>query len=211
MTQRRWKTAVFALSAGAILLLGACSDSDEDADTASPEATTAEAAAPTTASTEAPAPAATTDSGATDGATDGAMGIAALDGLVCTGEWRNETFGSTGSFAATFEVGEAGGNVQLELGGNVFGAQGGTVDAPLTVDGETTVIDADLGFLGQAMFSFDGATAVEASLGSPPALGEGSDVTLTDFEFTGEALNATVNITFADGSEARSVLESTCA
>lgn len=206
-TMNRWKTAAITLSAGALVFLGACSSGDEDATPEESATPVAEATTAGTTTTESPTP---TEAAPTAEPTAEASALAVLDGLACTGEWRNETFGSTGSFAATFDVGEDGGNVSLELGGNVFGGQGGTVDAPLTVDGETTVIDADLGFLGQAMFRFDGATPVEASLGSPPALGPGSDVTLTDVEFTGEVLNASVEITFPDGSKAHSVLESTC-
>ena len=79
------------------------------------------------------------------------------------------------------------------------------------MDGASTVFDVDLAFLGQAMFRFDGASPAEAVLDSPPALGPGSEVTLTEFSFDGQTLNAAVDIAFAGGSgNARSVLESTC-
>ncbi|PKN83035.1 MAG: hypothetical protein CVU47_00665 [Chloroflexi bacterium HGW-Chloroflexi-9] len=187
-----------ALSAAALVLSAACGGADEKSD-ATPTEVSPAATATATAATPAETATATPDA------------LAALNGLACTGGWRNETFGSTGSFAATFHVEDGGGRVALEVGGNVFGGTGGTVDAPFTRDGDSTVFDVDLGFLGQAMFRFNGAEAEQAILASPTALGAGSEVTLTDFVFTGEALSATVNIKFADGSTARSVLEATCA
>jgi hypothetical protein len=107
-TMSRWKTAVIALSAGAILLLGACSSSDDeeaDAGTSASPVAESSAAAESSASTEETA----TAEPMADEPMETTSALAALDGLVCTGEWRNETFGSTGSFAATFAVGAEGG------------------------------------------------------------------------------------------------------
>ncbi|MDO9443727.1 MAG: hypothetical protein Q7K37_00275 [Dehalococcoidia bacterium] len=201
MIRNRWSGTFVVMSAAALVLSAACGGGDDESDTppAATEGSTAAATATQTAAT--PAETATTTPDA----------LAALDGLACTGDWRNETFGSTGSFAATFHVQDDGGRVALELGGNVFGGAGGSVDAPFTRDGDSTVFDVDLGFLGQAMFRFNGAEAAQAVLTAPPALGAGSEVTLTDFVFTGAALTATVNIKFADGSTARSVIETACA
>lgn len=201
MIRNRWSGALVVMSAAALVLSAACGGSDEEsgATATATEGSTAAATATETAATPAETATATPDA------------LAALNGLACTGGWRNETFDSTGSFAATFHVEDGGGRVALEVGGNVFGGTGGSVDAPFTRDGDSTVFDVDLGFLGQAMFRFNGAEAEQAVLASPPALGAGSEVTLTDFVFTGEALSATVNIKFADGSTARSVLEATCA
>lgn len=203
MNRNRWSGALVVMSAAALVLSAACGGGEDESDT-TPTATEGSTAAATATQTAAP-PAETATAAATPDA------LAALDGLACTGDWRNETFGSTGAFAATFHVEDGGGRVALELGGNVFGGTGGSVDAPFTRDGDSTVFDVDLGFLGQAIFRFNGTEAEQAVLTAPPALGAGSEVTLTDFVFTGQALTATVNITFANGSTARSVIETTCA
>ncbi len=213
MTDRRWRLALAGLVAATFVVGAACS-SDEGEDE-EPEATATSTATPTESAMgtgEATAAAAMTETAtATEATGVGALGLADLDGLVCSGQWTNQTFGSTGSFAATFSTGDGGGSVKLELGGNVFGGQGGTVDAPFTTDGETTVFDADLGFLGMAMMSFDGTTVGEAVLQNPPALGEGSKATVTDFAFDGKTLNAGLDIEFANnGGTAHSILESTC-
>jgi len=201
MSRNRWSGVLATLTGVALLFSSACGGSDDQSDAA---ATATEGGAAAATATETAATSAETATATPDA-------LAALDGLACTGGWRNETFGSTGSFAATFHVANGGGRVALELGGNVFGGAGGSVDAPFTRDGDATVFDVDLGFLGQAMFRFNGAEAEQAVLTAPPALGAGSEVTLTDFVFTGQALTATVNIKFADGSTARSVIETTCA
>ena len=212
MKNNRWGLALAGILSVTLLVGVSCSsdDSGDDADAA-----TATESAATAAATEAGAgtAAATTEAtaAATEAMDEAAFGLDDLDGLACTGQWTNETFGSTGAFAATFSTGDGGGTVSLELGGNVFGGQGGTVDAPFTTDGETTVIDADLGFLGMAMLAFNGTTAQEAVLNSPPALGEGAKATITDFAFDGETLTAGIDIEFANnGGTARSVVESTC-
>ncbi|MCA9855777.1 MAG: hypothetical protein KC458_00705 [Dehalococcoidia bacterium] len=207
--QKRWRFALTGLVAATFLLGTACSsdDSGDEETEATTEASATEAMTETATATEAMTETAT----ATEAATEAAFGLADLNGLACTGQWTNQTFGSTGSFAATFSAGEGGGSVKLELGGNVFGGQGGTVEAPFTTEGETTVINADLGFLGQAMLNFNGTSAGEAVLENPPALGEGSKATVTDFAFDGKSLTAGLDIEFANnGGTAHSILESTC-
>ena len=203
------KAALVGVTAATLLLGAACSSDDGgDADSES-TATATEAAAATEAMTATTA--ATEAMTETAAATPEGPTIADLDGLVCSGGWTNQTFGSTGDFSASFATSASGGSVTLELGGNVFGGQGGTVEAPLTVDGDSTVINADLDFLGMAKLAFDGANALETVLESPPALGEGSKATITDFAFDGESLNFGVDIEFANnGGTARSVVESTC-
>lgn len=211
MTSNRWGLAFASLVSVTLLVGVACSSDDagEDAEAATATGTMAtQAATGTGTATETAAEA---SPAATEAMDEAAFGLDDLDGLACTGQWTNETFGSTGSFAASFSTGDGGGTVSLELGGNVFGGQGGTVDAPFTTDGETTVIDADLGFLGMAMLAFNGTTAQEAVLDSPPALGEGAKATITDFAFDGQTLTAGIDIEFANnGGTARSVVESTC-
>lgn len=207
MNQRTWRGALAGALAVTLLLGAACSSDGDAEETATAEMTATEEMTATGEAMTATATEAMTETATED---PDAFGLDDLDGLVCSGEWRNETFGSTGSFAATFSGGEGGGNVSLELGGNVFGAQGGTVDAPFSVSGDTTVIEADLGFLGMAMLNFEGASAREAVFESPPALGEGSSATITDFAFDGSTLTAGIDIEFVDGGKARSVVESTC-
>lgn len=196
--------------AAVVLLLGAACSSDDGGDEDGENTT---AATETATATEAMTETATATEAMTEtaAATPEGPSIADLDGLVCSGGWTNQTFGSTGAFSASFATSASGGSVTLELGGNVFGGQGGTVEAPLTVDGDSTVINADLDFLGMARLAFDGANALETILESPPALGDGSKATITDFAFDGESLNFGVDIEFANnGGTARSVVESTC-
>ena len=174
------------------LMLGAACSSDDSGDTedeSTAAATATEAMTETATATEA-----MTETAAA--ATPEGPSVADLDGLVCSGGWTNRTFGSTGDFSASFATSASGGSVTLELGGNVFGGQGGTVEAPLTVDGDSTVINADLDFLGMAKLAFDGANALETILESPPALGDGSKATITDFSFDGKSLNFGVDIEF---------------
>ncbi|MCA9847427.1 MAG: hypothetical protein KC472_05610, partial [Dehalococcoidia bacterium] len=62
-----------------------------------------------------------------------------------------------------------------------------------------------------AMLNFNGTSAGEAVLENPPALGEGSKATVTDFAFDGKSLTAGLDIEFANnGGTAHSILESTC-
>ena len=197
------------LFAAALAACGGGDDGDAEGGDATPAATMTQVSAPTTV-VGTPAATAATAAPAEAPAAPAPFGIATLDGLKCEGAWTNETFGSTGPFAATFHTANGGGSVELEIGGNAFGGQGGTVEAPFTQNGGTTVFDVDLAFLGRAMFSFDGSAPGQAVLEAPPALGPGSEVMLTDFGFDGTTLTAGVEITFPGGSTAHSVLESTC-
>lgn len=198
----------------AVLLLGAACGGDDDGDGDGDEPTATMAATeepmdataePTEAPTEAP----------TEEPMDDEPGfLANASGVTCTGDWTNLTFGSTGSFEAVFDINEAGdaGTVTLTLGGNVFGQSGGTVELPVTVDGDNVVVDVAADFLGNAKLTFnsDGA-ATDAVFEAPPAFGNpASKATLEDFSFDGSALTTTVQIDFGDGSAATSAIESTC-
>jgi hypothetical protein len=140
--------------------------------------------------------------------------LAAVNGVTCTGDWTNLTFGSTGSFEASFAANEAGdaGTVTITLGGNVFGGQGGTVELPLVVDGDNVTVDSDADFLGDAQLTFDSSgAATDAVFVAPPQFGnDASKATLDGFAFDGESLTSKVLIDFGDGSTAESAIESTC-
>ena len=203
---------VLGLISTALLFGVACGGGDEsdDADTGGSDATTAATAAATTAATEAATEAATM--APTEAA---ASVLAPLDGLTCSGGWTNKTFGSTGSFEVVFTVNEAGdgGVATVTLGGNVFGATGGTVELPFSLQGSNAVVDSDGDFLGAAKLTIgiDG-TVQEAVFEAPPAFGTAdSKVTLEDFAFDGSTLTSSVKIDFGAGAgTAESVLESTC-
>lgn len=199
----------------AVLLLGAAcgGDSDDDGDGDDPTATVAATEAPdeaTAAPTDAP-----TEAPTEEPMDDEPSFLANADGITCTGDWTNLTFGSTGSFEAVFAINEAGdaGTVTLTLGGNVFGVAGGTVELPVTVDGDSVVVDSAADFLGNAKLTFDSSgAATDAVFEAPPAFGNpASKATLEDFAFDGSALTTTVQIDFGDGSTATSAIESTCA
>jgi hypothetical protein len=193
---------IFGLLPAFLLLAAACSGSNDDGDdsgggTEAPPANTA---------TEAPA--------ATEEPMDEPSAIAAVDGVTCSGDWTNLTCGSTGSFEAVFAVNSAGdgGTATITLGGNVFGAAGGTVELPFALDGDNVVVDAAADFLGTAnlTFSTDGA-AVDAVFEAPPAFfNDASTATLEDFAFDGSSLSTFVQIDFGDGREARSEITSSC-
>ncbi len=202
----------------AVLLLGAAcgGDDDDDGDNGGDEPTATAAATeepgddPTAEPTEAP-----TEAPTEEPMDDEPSFLAAASGVTCTGDWTNLTFGSTGSFEAVFDINEAGdaGTVTLTLGGNVFGAAGGTVELPVTVDGDNVVVDTAADFLGNAKLTFDSSgAATDAVFEAPPAFGNpASKATLEDFAFDGSALTTTVQIDFGDGSMATSEINSTCA
>jgi hypothetical protein len=139
--------------------------------------------------------------------------LAAVDGVTCTGDWTNLTFGSTGSFEAVFAANEAGdaGTVTITLGGNALRSSGGTVELPLMTDGDNITVDADADFLGTAQLTFDSSgSATDAVFAAPPGLGAAGTATLADFAFDGESLTTRVLIDLGDGSAAESAIESTC-
>lgn len=203
----------------AVLLLGAACSSDDDGDGDSggddPTATAAATEAgsdPTAEPTEA-ATAAPTEAPTEEPMDDGP--ILALNGVACTGGWTNLTFGSTGSFEAVFASNDAGdaGTVTITLGGRVFGAEGGTVELPLAVDGDNVVTDSAADFLGNAQLTFDSSGGVVSGVfAAPPAFfNDNSNATLEDFAFDGTSLTTMVNIDFGDGSApARSEITSSC-
>jgi hypothetical protein len=63
------------------------------------------------------------------------------------------------------------GAVMITLGGNVFGAAGGTVELPLAVDGDNVVTDSVADFLGNSKLSFEpSGGAIDGVFEVPPAL-----------------------------------------
>jgi hypothetical protein len=201
----------------AVLLLGAACGGDDDGDGDGggddPTATAAATEAPdeaTTAPTEEP-----TEAPTEEPMDDEPTFLAAASGLTCTGDWTNLTFGSTGSFEAAFDINEAGdaGTVTVTLGGFVFGVGGGTVELPVTVDGDNVVVDTAADFLGNAKLTFDSSgAATDAVFEAPPAFNNAaSKATLEDFAFDGSSLSTTIQIDFGDGNTATSEINSTCA
>ncbi|MEZ4501804.1 MAG: hypothetical protein R3C39_04205 [Dehalococcoidia bacterium] len=196
-----------SLLAASSLLVGCSSDDDGDATaeaTSTPTAT--ETATSTATMTETSTPTETATAAAPFGLT-----AEDVDGLVCTGQWQNETFGSSGAFAATIEVGGDGGQITLDLGGNVFGASGGTIEMPYALRDGAVVVSAPLGFLGVAELRLDGATN-QGTFSGPPALGDSAAVTMVDFAFDAETLSAAFDIDFGAGqAPAHSVINADCA
>ena len=219
MRATRW---IFLLSAVLALALFAAACSDDDDDDGDTEAdTTTEASADTDADDDAAddATEGDDDAAADDGAADdddameseGSELTALLDGLSCTGNWENLTFGSTGAFAASAELGGGGGNLTLDLGGNVFGGTGGTVTLPFTIEGSELVVAGDGGFLGavDVRLPLDGSAT--GSLTAPPALGDAASVTVTEFSLTADRLRVAVDIDFGTGGDpAQSVVDVPC-
>ncbi len=209
------------ITASVLLLAAACSDGDDSDETAGTPAPSPTAAA---AATSGPAPTATAEAmaeatstpppTATATSSDPAAGaLAALDGLVCTGGWENLTFGSTGSVELTVDIAAdaSGGTLTMEIGGNVFGAEGGTVSVPFTRSGAIITAEADLGFMGSLTAVFEDGVLQEATFEAPPALGSAANVTVSGFVFDGEQLSANLDIDFGGGGgSAQSRVEVTC-
>lgn len=210
------RLSVLGMISVALLFGVACGGDDDsgDGDAGGSDATAAATSMATEAATEAATMAAT--EAATMAPTEvAASALAPLDGLTCSGDWTNNTFGSTGSFEVSFTVNDAGdgGVATVTLGGNVFGATGGTVELPFSLQGGNAVVDSDGDFLGAAKLTVgvDG-TVQEAVFEAPPAFGTpDSKVTLEDFAFDGSTLTSAVKIDFGSGAgTAESVLESSC-
>jgi hypothetical protein len=141
----------------------------------------------------------------------GPTSIAALNGLRCVGQWRNNTFGSTGAFAARVEAGGAGGALFLEVGGNVFGGSGGVVELPFRLVDNQLEVEAHSQLLGHvsARIGLDGRAT--GSLQGPAALGPKANVTLTDYSFANNTLRFGLNIDFGDGRPpAQSTVQAAC-
>jgi len=211
MPKRRALVGLMAGLLAVASLFAGCSSDDGDGGNATAEASSA----PSTATVaSASSPTATATATPTETATAAApFGLTGedVDGLVCTGSWQNETFGSSGAFAATIEVGGDGGQVTLDLGGSVFGAAGGTIEMPYALRDGAVVVSAPLGFLGNAELRLDGMTN-EATFSAPPALGDAAAVTMTDFAFDAKMLSAAFDIDFGTGqAPAHSVVNAECA
>jgi hypothetical protein len=193
---------IFGLLPGFLPLAAACSGSNDNGDGTEPPPATAPPAA---AVTEALAPAATEEP------MDDPSAIAAADGVTCSGDWTNLTFGSTGSFEAVFAAND-GGTATTTLDGNVFGAAGGTVELPFALDGDNVVADAAADFLGTENLTFStDCAAVDAVFEASPAFfNDASTATREDFAFDGSSLSTFVQIDFGDGREARSEITSSC-
>jgi hypothetical protein len=199
--------AVLLLTVLASLGVIACGDDEAPTPTATP-ATTATAAT-TTGPAATAAPKAGTASATAAGA--GPTSIAALNDLRCVGQWRNTTFGSSGAFAAHIEAGGGGGALTFELGGNVFGGEGGVVELPFRQVGSQLEVEAHSGLLGHvsARIGLDGKAT--GSLQGPPALGPRSTVTLTNYSFANNTLRFGLDIDFGDGRpHATSGVEAAC-
>jgi hypothetical protein len=181
----------------------ACDDGEEATSTATAIAT----AAPTAAATAAPK----AGTASTTVAGPGPTSIAALNDLRCVGQWRNTTSGTSGAFAAHIEAGGGGGALTLELGGNVFGGDGGVVELPFRQVGNELEIEAHSAALGHvsARIGLDGKAT--GSLQGPPALGPRSTVTLTNYSFANNTLRFGLDIDFGDGRpHATSGVEAAC-
>lgn len=137
---------------------------------------------------------------------------AALSGLSCAGTWGNTTFGSTGSFSITGTGAGSTGALAITVGGNAFGASGGTVTLPYVISsqGQFTV-NSDAGFLGHVQVTVDPSGTISGGMTAPPALGPNGKVSITSFSYANKALTAAVDIDFGNGSpHATSKVNATC-
>lgn len=203
-------SAPLALLPGCVLLLAACSGSKPEASPAAPAVTTAVATVAAVAATMA---ATATPVSTASAASASAATLVALNGLRCQGQWRNQSFGSTGAFSARVESAAGGGVITFEVGGNLFGASGGVFQAPFRVSGNSLVIDQRSDFLGQVQASIELGGKATATMTAPPALGPGSKVTLTEYTYGPNGLlKFALNIDFGGGrSPASSTVEAACA
>jgi len=203
-------------------LLMACSDGDSDDVARSTETATATPAAsstrPATTSTQparatASATATTTPAATPAASADALAALAALNGTGCTGDWQNETTGASGALWIRIEAGGGGGLMTFEIGGPVFGAQGGVFQAPFRLEGTDIIIDARSEFLGDVdvRAALDGSAA-EATMTAPPALGPDAVVTMTDFRYANDVLQWRLDTDYGDGRpHASSIIEAACA
>ena len=173
---------------GLLLVLAACGDDDAATSTTTTEgdATTTTAAATTTSAADDPV----------------AERIAAAEALAgeWTGEWHNNTFGSTGSIDATFEVDAAAATatLTLDLGGNVFGSNDPdpfAVDLDLTAAGPYEGTNDLLGDF-TVTANADGAIVLDA----PAVPGLGRQLTM-EGSMDGDTITGTYDIPgLADGT-----------
>ena len=169
------------IAASALSIAAACSDDDGEAasaamPTGAAEATSAPSPTAAAEATSAPSPTATAASSDPE-----AEALATLDGLVCTGGWENLTFSSTGSVELTFDIvaDAGGGTLTMEIGGNIFGAEGGTVSAPFTRSGSVITAQAELGVMGTLTAVFEDGELREATFDAPPVLGSAANVVVS--------------------------------
>ncbi len=111
------------------------------------------------------------------------------------------------------EAGGGGGLISFEIGGPVFGGQGGVFEAPFRLEGTEMVIDARSEFLGQvsARLGLDGK-AGQATLQGPPALGPAAAVRMTEYSLANNILHASLTTAYGDGRPpATSVVDAACA
>jgi hypothetical protein len=202
------KTVAFLLTAF-LVLVAACDEEETPSQTTTPTITST--GLPKATATAPPGPTSAPTIAPTVPGVPGPTSIAALNGLRCVGQWRNLTFGSTGAFAARVEAGGAGGALTLELGGNVFGGQGGVTELPFRQVGNELEIEAHTQSMGHvsARIGLDGKAT--GSLQGVPALGPRSEVTLTEYSFASNSLRMALRINFGDGRPAaQSVVEAAC-
>jgi hypothetical protein len=210
--------SVQALVVMVLAIVIACGGDDGGPDAAaSPPAT--DTATPLRTSTPIPTSTAAVTSSATPMATLGgspaaaAVALARLNGLRCTGQWRNTTHGTSGAFSVRIEAGGGGGLASFEIGGPVFGAEGGVFEAPFRLEGTEIVISSRSDFLGEvtARIQLDGSTG-EARLAAPPALGEAATVTLSEYSLAANVLHFALTTDYGDGrAPASSVVDAACA
>ena len=168
------------------------------------------AASTTTAAASSPAAGAPSGAGGAPTALPAAR-LAALNGTRCVGQWKNATTSTSGALAIRLEVGGAGGVVHWEIGGPVFGGQGGTFDAPFRLVGEIVEIEAHSDWLGHmsARIGLDGKTT--ATLQEVPPLGLKSMVTVTNAKYVANKLTFNLKVEPNDGSPNQSAsVEAAC-
>lgn len=103
--------------------------------------------------------------------------------------------------------------MSFEVGGPVFGAEGGVFEAPFRLQGSEMVIDSSSEFLGHvsARIALDGSSG-EATLEAPPALGAAARVTANKYSLVDNVLHVALTTQDGDGrATASSVIDAACA
>jgi hypothetical protein len=186
-----------------LALFAACGKKQASTPTATPQAVATTPAATST-------PARTATAGAA-GAAAAIAQLAALNGLRCVGSWKNTTFGSTGAFATSLETGGGGGTLHFEVGGNVFGAQGGVFDAPFVLQDGKITTEAHSPIFGHLSTHIGLDGTADGELSEIPALGPKSKATASDYSFRDNKLHFALKIDFGDGRPpANSVVDAAC-
>jgi hypothetical protein len=104
------------------------------------------------------------------------------------------------------------GAIVITVGGNAFGAAGGTVTLPYTISSQGQfLVNSDAGFLGHVQITVDPTGKISGGMTGPPALGPNGRVSVTSFSYVNKALTAAVDIDFGNGSpHASSKVDATC-